>query len=187
MSGNGAESLVGLGLIGMLFLLSVLSFLSPTAATIGLIFFTPLLLLYTMVHFSPKIKEMLKPDRPTGPPFDFPNHSATYNVSESSNDDDKTQYNSGVKDDSDFTSNSSSSEQNPRHLNRSIQDAENDLDIRHPYTEDDLNEAYREKVQIHHPDKEDGTKQEFKEIQDAYELLSEEETYTETVEEAKSE
>lgn len=180
-SGDSETFVVGLGLIGALFILSILSFASPTAATIGLIFLSPFLLFYGMLHFSPKVKKLLQTPKPIEPPFDFPNHSAAYNVSNNtSNDEDDNEYNSDVRDESEFTNENVSRSRSPRDRNRRIQKAEAKLEIRHPYTEKDLDSAYREKVQIHHPDKKDGSEDEFKSIQDAYELLSDEQTYTES-------
>lgn len=181
MASDTESFVVGLGLIGALLMLSIISFISPTAATIGFMFLLPIIAFYILLHYSPKIKKILKPPKTIGPPFDFPNHSAAYNANkDASNQEDSKEYKSGVKDESNFTNEKLSGSRSPRDRNRQIQKAENRLDIRHPYTEKELDSAYREKVQIHHPDKKGGNKDEFKNIQDAYDLLSDEKTYTES-------
>lgn len=176
--------IVGLGIVAVLFLLALFSIITPSGATVGLILFSPFLVFYILLNILPKIKKMLMTEQINEPPFDTPNHSATHNVNKNETKDESNNYGSTVKDESAFKQNGSTnsdttSSSNNVQQSSQIKKAERVLDIRAPYSEDKLNSAYRTKVKIHHPDKENGSEEKFKEIQDAYELLSDKQTYKE--------
>lgn len=62
------------------------------------------------------------------------------------------------------------------------------LDVENDASQEDIKKAYRKKAQAHHPDKEGGDEELFKEIQKAYEILSDankRKHYDETGEESK--
>lgn len=62
------------------------------------------------------------------------------------------------------------------------------LDVENEASPEDIKKAYRKKAQAHHPDKEGGDEELFKEIQKAYEILSDankRKHYDETGEESK--
>lgn len=62
------------------------------------------------------------------------------------------------------------------------------LDVENDASPEDIKKAYRKKAQAHHPDKEGGDEELFKEIQKAYEILSDankRKHYDETGEESK--
>lgn len=188
------RTLVAIGSVGIFIFVVGLMAVEPLIAFIGFFIMLPLILTYIIVFLLPEywsyIEEKRKP-----PSFDFPNHSVTHNISGPEEDKNtswgtrdveeqvskgKGNFDTTYREQQERINSSQSTSKTKRPTtpqSAEISAAEKSLDLEKPYTKKELSRTYKEKVKLTHPDTEDGSQKQFIEIQEAYELLLEEESY----------
>lgn len=163
-----------IGIFGIFLIFVGMIALEPLLAFMGFFIILPFILTYVVVFLVPKYIQYIEKKKDP-PEFDFPNHSVVHNMSGPS---EQVNESWDMGPDEKTTGNERETSSVEENRLQKIRDAENSLKLTQPYTEEELTKAYKSLVKDTHPDTENGSKRRFIEVQEAYELLLEHESYS---------